>query len=131
MTLIKTSTAKRHSPEESRKPDRPATAASRTADEILHLDTGFTGDASEKLKTTGEGITRILEQSYSTATKGAADFNRRLIEMVRINTNSNLDLIYQLIGVKSPVEFIELSSAHARKRFEAFIEQGRHLTGVA
>ena len=33
--------------------------------------------------------------------------------------------------LKSPVEFIELSSAHARKQFETFVEQGKHLTGVA
>jgi len=39
--------------------------------------------------------------------------------------------INQLLGVKSPAEFIELSSAHARKQFEAFSEQSKHLAGLA
>jgi phasin family protein len=33
--------------------------------------------------------------------------------------------------VKSPAEFLELSSAHFRTQFETFTEQSRHLTGMA
>ena len=73
----------------------------------------------------------MLEQTYSTVTKGAADFNREWIEMVRANTNATFDFVNQLLAVKSPSEFLELSAAHARKQFETFAEQAQHLTGIA
>ncbi len=60
-----------------------------------------------------------------------ADFNLQWIEMARANTNSAFDFTRQLVGVKSPSEFLELSSAQARKQFEAFTEQARHLTVLA
>jgi phasin len=63
--------------------------------------------------------------------KGAADFNLQWIEMARTNTNSAFDFTRQLVGVKSPSEFLELSAAHARKQFEAFTEQARRLTVLA
>jgi phasin family protein len=42
-----------------------------------------------------------------------------------------LDFAHQLIGVKSPSEFLALSAGHARKQFETFSEQTKHLTGLA
>ena len=63
--------------------------------------------------------------------KSAADFNLQWIEMVRVNTNSALDFSRQLVGVKSPSEFLELSAAHARKQFETFTEQAQQLTNLA
>ena len=51
--------------------------------------------------------------------------------MMRVNTNSALDFLHQLLSVKSPVEFFELSSVHARRQFETFAEQSKHLTGLA
>jgi hypothetical protein len=35
------------------------------------------------------------------------------------------------LGVKSPSEFIELSTAHARKQFEAMTAQTKELTELA
>jgi hypothetical protein len=36
-----------------------------------------------------------------------------------------------LVGVKSPSEFLELWAAHARKQFENFAQQAQHLAGLA
>ena len=91
----------------------------------------FAKEMSDKTKATALETTKVLEQTYSSATKGAADFNRQWIEMVRANTNSTLDFVHQLFGVKSPTDFFELWSAHARKQFEAFTEQSKHLTTLA
>jgi phasin family protein len=55
---------------------------------------------------------------------------RQWIEMVHANTNSTLDFVHQLLGVKSPTEFLEVSAAHARKQFETFMEQTQKLTGL-
>jgi hypothetical protein len=62
----------------------------------------------------------------ATATESAVDFNLRLLEMVRDNTNSAFDFARRLIAVTSPSEFLELSVAQARKQFESFTEQAQH-----
>ena len=72
-----------------------------------------------------------MEQTYSTASKGAADFNLHLLEIAQENTNAAFDFARQLSGVKSPSEFFELSTAHTRKQFEAFTEQTKQLTSLA
>jgi phasin len=82
-------------------------------------------------RATAEETTKDLEKTYSIVATGAADFNQQWIEIVRFNTNSTLDFVQQLLGVKSPAEFLELSSAHFRKQFETFAEQSKHLTGMA
>jgi phasin family protein len=67
----------------------------------------------------------------ATFASGAVEFHRQWIEMIRVNTNATLDFVHQVLGVKSPSAFVELSAEHARKRAEAFSEQARHLTGMA
>jgi phasin family protein len=61
---------------------------------------------------------------------GAVEFHRQWIEMIRANTNATLDFVHEVLGVKSPSAFVELSAEHARKQAEAFAEQARHLTGM-
>ena len=88
-------------------------------------------DVSENTTATAEETTTALEKTYSTVATGAADFHHQWIEIVRFNTNSTLDFVQQLFSVRSPAEFLELSSAHFRTQFETFAEQSRHLTGMA
>jgi len=131
MSETKTSTGKPQGSDGSPRSDRPATEASAALREVAQQGAAFAKDVSEKTRATAEETNKALEQTYSTATKGAADFNRQWIEIIRANTNSTLDFAHQLLGVKSPSEFLELSSAHARKQLEAFAEQSKHLTGLA
>ena len=71
-----------------------------------------------------------MEQAYATASKGALDFNLQLIDIAQANMNAAFDFARQLSRVKSPSEFIELSTAHARKQLESFAEQTQHFTAV-
>ena len=72
-----------------------------------------------------------MERTYSTASKGAADFNLHLLEVAQENMNAAFDLARQLTRVKSPSEFFELSTAQARKQFETFSGQTQQLTALA
>jgi phasin len=112
------------------KSDRPSTEPAGAVSQVANQGAS-TNELSEKTTATAEHTTRVLEQTYSTVTKGAADFNRQWLEMIRANTNSTLDFVHQLVGVKSPTEFFELSSAHSRKQFETFAEQSKQLAGLA
>ncbi len=88
-------------------------------------------DTYEKMKAAAEEATDVLETTYSTATKGASDYGLKMIEATRTNTNAAFDFFGELITAKSPSEVIELSSAHARKQFEALTQQSKELGALA
>ena len=88
-------------------------------------------DTYGKAQAAAEETTKVMERTYSTASKGAADFNLHLLEIAQVNMNAAFDFARQLTRVKSPSEFFELSAAHARKQFETFTEQTQRLTTLA
>ena len=121
-------------------PDTKSSAkhADKTVSELSDATRGFAQqgadlarNVSDKAKATAEGATKAAGESYSTLASGAVDFHRQCIEMVRENTNANLDFIHQLLGVKSPSAFVELTAEHTRRQVEAFAEHARHFTGIA
>ncbi len=85
----------------------------------------------EKIQSAAEGATDVLNSAYTTAARGTADYNRKVIEIAATNAHTALDYAHELLGVKSPSEFIELSTAHARKQFEAMTAQTKQLTELA
>ena len=86
---------------------------------------------TEKHKQPAGKPRRSWSRTYSAASKGAADFNLRLLEIAQANMNAAFDLARQITRVTSPSEFFELTAAHARKQFETFAEQTQHLTSLA
>jgi phasin len=85
----------------------------------------------EKVKTAAEQATDVLENTYTTASKGASDYGLKVIETARVNTNAAFDYYTQLMAVKSLSEMVELSTAHARKQFETVGEQTKELATLA
>lgn len=88
-------------------------------------------DTYEKAKAVAEQATNQLKDAYTTAAKGATDYNIKVIEIARANTNTAVDNAFELLGVKSLTEFVELSTKHARKQFEAMTAQTRELAELA
>jgi len=95
--------------------------------EFAQQGAAYSRDMFEKSKAAAQETSQAIQ----TVAKGAADFNTQWIEMALANTNSTLDFARQLAGVKSPSEFLELSTAHARKQFDTFTKQAQHLTVLA
>ncbi len=83
------------------------------------------------MKAATEEATDVLEDTYTTAMKGTVDYNLKLIEAARANANAAFDLAGELLAVKSLSEVVELTTAHARKQFEALTEQSKELTAAA
>ena len=88
-------------------------------------------DTYEKMKAVAEEATDVLETTYSTASKGASDYGLKVIEAARVNTNAAFDYAGELLAAKTFSEVIELSSAHARKQFEALTKQSKELSALA
>lgn len=88
-------------------------------------------DTYEKATVSAEQATDLLKNTFTTVAKGAANYNLKVLEIARTNTSTAFDDARELLGVKSLPEFVELSTAHARKRFEAMTSQAKELTELA
>jgi|SRR6478672_1140411 len=111
--------------------DRPIAEGAEAVGDFAKKGAAYSKDLYERVKAMFDETNKVFERSYSTATKAAADFNLQWIEMLHANTNSAFDFCRKLIGVKSTSEFLELSSAEARKQLETFTEQAKHLAALA
>jgi hypothetical protein len=90
--------------------------------EIVEKGVAQAKDTCEKAKVASEQAADLFQNTYVTAAKGATDYNLKLIEIARANTRAAFDYAHELLGVKSPSEFTELSTAQAqafRYRFSA------------
>jgi phasin len=88
-------------------------------------------DTYAKAKVAGEEAADLLESAYATVAKGATDYNLKLFDFGRTNNRAVFDYAHELLGVKSPSEFIELSTAHMRKQFDIVSAQSKELYALA
>jgi phasin len=87
--------------------------------------------AYEKISAATAEATDLIKVSYSTAVKGVQDYNNKLLEFAQANTNAAFEFAQRLPGVKSPSEFVELSTERARKQLETLTEQTKELAALA
>ena len=73
----------------------------------------------------------LMNTSCSTALKGAREYNDKFMEIAHTNTNAAFDFVQELYGMKSPSDFMELATEHARKQAAALTEQAKELAALA
>jgi phasin len=88
-------------------------------------------EAYEKMSTTANQTADLIKSSYSTAIKGAQDYNNKVIEFAHANTDATFDFVQKLASVKSPSELIQLSTEHAGKQIATLTEQTKQLAALA
>jgi phasin len=88
-------------------------------------------DTYAKAKVASDEAADLLQNTYATAIKGANDYNLKLFEIARANTGAAFDYAHELLDVKSPSEFIELTTAQMRKQFDMFSAQNKELCALA
>src|ERR1044072_4937719 len=77
-------------------------------------------DSYAKFKDAAEAHNGTIEAVFTSASKGASEYNAKLIEFFKANTSSTLDFAQELFGVKTPAAAIELWTAHTRKQYDPF-----------
>ncbi|MGB8893649.1 MAG: phasin [Pseudolabrys sp.] len=90
-----------------------------------------TKEAFEKMSAATGQAADVMKNCYSTAIKGAQDYNNKLIEFTQANTKVAFDFAQRMAGVKSPSEFIELSTELAQKQLTTLTEQTKELAALA
>jgi phasin len=98
--------------------------------EIAEKGTTQAKETYEKMNAVTTEAADLINNSYSTAIKGMQDYNNKIIEFAQANTNTVLDFVQKLSGVKSPTAFVELWTEHARKQVETLTEQSKQLAAL-
>ncbi|HEY4982501.1 MAG TPA: phasin family protein [Pseudolabrys sp.] len=73
----------------------------------------------------------VMQNAGATAAQGIKDGSAKVIEFARTNSNAAFDYASELLGVKSPSEFIKISTEQARRQFEVLSEQTKELTTLS
>jgi phasin len=88
-------------------------------------------EAFEKMNAATGQAADIMKNCYSTAVKGAQDYNNKLIEFTNANTKAAFDFAQRMSCVKSPSEFVELSAELSQQQFATLTEQTKQLAALA
>jgi phasin len=88
-------------------------------------------DTYTKMKTAAEEATGIMETTYANASKGAADYGLKVVEIARANSNATFDFATELLGARTFAQAVEISTAHTRRQIETLTEQTRELMSLA
>lgn len=70
-----------------------------------------------------ESGTPQQDRQLLAAAKAAQDYRAMAFKLMTANVKANLEYALKLTRVTTPLEFIELSTTHARKQFELIISQ--------
>jgi phasin len=90
--------------------------------------------SKEVFETIGAATTEaaeVMTTCCSTALKGIQDYNNKLLEFASANTASYVDFVKKLASVRSPSEFVEVSTEHGRYQLETVAEQAKQLGELA
>jgi phasin len=109
----------------------PKIEAPQAIREMADKGTAQAKESYEKMTAATAEASNVIQNACSTAAQGAMDCNAKMIEFARANSNAAFDYASKLLGVKSPSEFLEVSTEHARKRFELLSEQTKELTALS
>src|SRR5437764_10829601 len=105
-----------------------AETAENLASDFTERGSSYTKEALGRTQAAAVQATKVVQQTYSAASKGAADFQVQVLDIAQANMNAAFDFARELTRVKSPAEFFTLSATHMRKQLETFAEQSQHLT---
>jgi phasin len=115
-------------------PNRPTPARSagpQVLREAAEAGAAQTKQAFDKMSAATTDATALMKDSYAAAMRRAQDYNVKVIEFAQKNTEAAFEFARELSNVKSPAEFLELSTSHSRKQFETLTEQARELATLA
>jgi phasin len=99
--------------------------------EMAEKSIAMAKDNYDKMKSTAEEATDVLEETYSTASRGCSGYGLKVIEAARTNSNAAFDLFGELLSATSYAEVVELSAAFVRKQFDAMTAQAKELSAEA
>lgn len=88
-------------------------------------------EAFGKMRQDAAESTELFQNCYVTGLKGAHEYNAKVMEFAKSNTEAVVSFAKTLSDVKSPSEFLAAATDYSRKQFDSLTEQTRDLTALA
>jgi phasin len=108
----------------------PMTDAPQAFCAMAETGTAQAKEAYEKMNAATAEATDLIRKSCSTAVEGAQLYNSKLLEFAQTNLKVAFDFAQKLLAVKSPSEFMKLSTEHARQQIEILSGQTKELAAL-
>ena len=84
---------------------------------------GAARDSWNKGKAATEQSAQAGQEAILASADSVRDFNRKVLEMAKTNTNTLFDFALAVAGTKEPSEIMELWPQHTQKQFEILRKQ--------
>jgi hypothetical protein len=82
----------------------------------------------------GEAVTEqslhAAQEGFATATENIREFNLKMIEIARENTEAFFNFAQKVATTREPTALMELFSAHTKNQIELFTKQSQELTAL-
>jgi phasin len=90
-----------------------------------------TKEVSEKMSRVAAESADLIKNCYVTGLNGAHEYNAKVMEFAKSNTEAGFSFVKKLSNLKSSSEFLDLATDYSRKQFETLTEQTKDLTALA
>jgi phasin len=87
-------------------------------------------EAYDNMSATATETADLVTTSYSTAFQSVQDYNNKVLEFANQNMKATFDFAQRLAGVKTPSEFVSLSTEHAQMQLTTMAEQAKQLASL-
>ena len=108
----------------------PSTDAPQPLRDMAETGAKQSKEAMEKISAATTEAAEVMTNCASTALKGMQEYNSKLAEFTQTNTKSAVEFVQSLAGVKSPSEFVRVSTEHAKQQLETMAEQAKELAAL-
>jgi phasin len=86
-----------------------------------------TREAYARLKAAAEETTDLLEETFENTREGVREAQFKALDAAQANTEATFELVRKLLTVTTVADAIQLQTAFARERFEAFVDYSKDL----
>jgi phasin len=83
---------------------------------------GQTREAYARMKAVAEEATDVLEESFESTREGVREAQFKTLDAAQANAEATFELARKLLTVTSVADALQLQTAFARERFEAFVD---------
>ena len=87
-------------------------------------------EAYDKMSGTATETADLVTTNYSAAFRNMQDYNNKVVEFANQNMKATFDFAHRLAEVKTPSEFIGLSTEHTQRQLATMGEQAKQLTSI-
>ena len=84
-----------------------------------------TREAYARVKAATEEATGLMEESFEATRENVREVQFKALDAAQANAEATFDLFRKLLGTTSVADAIQLQTAFARERFEAFVDYSK------